>query len=222
MDVCSDVTAIEAELKKTKFRENYNGTYQLVFKRIVDISLCLIGLPFAMIVMLPAMAAIKLEDGGPIFYRSRRLGKDFREFDMLKLRSMKTDAPDLRNPDGSTYNSSTDSRVTKVGRFLRESSVDELPQIFNVLKGQMSIIGPRAGDVESRDTYEEDEKDKLLVRPGISGYTQAYYRNNLGVRDKRLLDAWYAHNVTFLLDVKIILKTVFSVLERKNIYTNEG
>ena len=82
------------------------------------------------------------------------------------------------------------------------------------------IGGPRAGDVESKDTYEVDEKDKTLVRPGITGYTQAYYRNNLGVREKRLYDAWYAHNVTVWLDIKILFKTVETVLLRKNLYTN--
>ena len=75
--------------------------------------------------------------------------------------------------------------------------------------------------MESKDTYEEDEKDKLLVRPGISGYTQAYYRNNLGVREKRLYDAWYAHNVTMWLDIKIIFKTIATVLKRENVYTND-
>ena len=119
-------------------------------------------------------------------------------------------------------NSDTDQRVTRVGHFLRETSLDEIPQVFNVLKGDMSIIGPRAGDVESKDTYAKDEKDKLLIRPGITGYTQAYYRNNLGVREKRLYDAWYAHNVSFFLDIKIFLKTVRTVLKRENIYTNTG
>ena len=134
---------------------------------------------------------------------------------------MKVNAPDLRNDDGSTYNSQSDSRVTHIGRFIRETSLDELPQCFNVLVGNMSLIGPRAGDVESKDTYEEDEKDKLLVCPGISGYTQAYFRNNLGVREKRLYDAWYAHNVSLWLDIKIIFKTIATVLKRENIYTND-
>lgn len=110
--------------------------------------------------------------------------------------------------------------MTKIGRILRETSIDEIPQVFNVLKGDMSIIGPRAGDVESKDTYGSDEKDKLLIRPGITGYTQAYYRNNLGVREKRLYDAWYAHNVSALLDVKIFFKTILTVLKRENLYTN--
>ena len=140
---------------------------------------------------------------------------------MLKFRSMRENAPDLRNEDGSTFNSKTDTRVTKIGHILRETSLDEIPQVFNVLAGQMSIIGPRAGDVESKDTYEEDEKDKLLIRPGITGYTQAYYRNGLGVREKRLYDAWYAHSVNFELDVKIFFRTIKTVLTHENVYTNE-
>lgn len=198
----------------------YKSLYQLKIKRIIDILSCIIALPVILPVSLVIALAIKIDDGGPVFYRSRRIGKDFKEFDMLKFRSMKVNAPDLRNSDGSTFNSTSDSRVTKTGHFLRETSLDEIAQFFNVLKGDMSLIGPRAGDVESKDTYELDEKDKTLVRPGISGYTQAYFRNNLGVRKKRLYDAWYAHNVNFILDVKIVFKTISTVLRRKNIYTN--
>ncbi len=213
--------AVEELYRSSKDRKKYKSFYQLAFKRFVDILLCIIALPFVLLIAIPVAIAIKIEDGGPIFYKSRRLGKGFKEFNMLKFRSMKVNAPDLRNDDGSTYNSQNDSRVTRVGRFIRETSLDELPQFFNVLVGHMSILGPRAGDVESKDTYEEDEKDKLLVRPGISGYTQAYYRNNLGVREKRLYDAWYAHNVSLWLDVKIIFKTIATVLKRENVYTNE-
>ena len=211
----------EELLQNGKKRHGYKGFYQLVFKRIVDIVVCLIALPFVLLVTIPIAIIIKCEDRGPVFYRSMRLGKGFREFAMLKFRSMKVNAPDLRNDDGSTYNSQNDPRVTKIGKFLRETSLDELPQFFNVLFGQMSIVGPRAGDVESKDTYEEDEKDKMLVRPGITGYTQAYYRNNLGVREKRLYDAWYAHNVSIWLDIKVLFKTVATVLKRENVYTND-
>ncbi|MBR5529128.1 MAG: sugar transferase [Oscillospiraceae bacterium] len=202
-------------------KQNYKGFYQLVLKRLVDILVCLVALPFVLLVCIPVAILIKVEDGGPIFYSSKRLGKGFRHFGMLKFRSMKVNAPDLRNADGSTYNSKNDPRVTKIGRFLRESSLDELPQFFNVLAGQMSIVGPRAGDVESENTYEEDEKGKLLIRPGITGYTQAYHRNNLSVRKKRLLDAWYAHNVSALLDIKILFRTVKTVFCHENLYTNE-
>ena len=205
---------------ETVNKRGHKSFYQLVFKRIVDTIMCLIALPFVLIILIPVAIAIKLEDGGPVFYRSSRLGVGFKEFGMLKFRSMKVNAPDIRNEDGSTYNSDKDPRVTKVGRFLRETSIDEIPQVFNIIKGDMSIIGPRPGDVESKDTYAEDEKDKLLIRPGITGYTQAYYRNNLGVREKRLYDAWYAHNVSMLLDLKIFFKSIETVLKRDNIYTN--
>ena len=211
---------VEARYAESKYKKNYKSFYQIVFKRIVDILLCMVILPCVLLVAIPIAVAIKIEDGGPVFYSSRRLGKGFTEFDMLKFRSMKVNAPDLRNDDGSTYNSPDDSRVTRVGYFLRETSLDELPQFFNVLVGHMSILGPRPGDVESKDTYEEDEKDKLLIRPGISGYTQAYYRNSISVREKRLYDAWYAHNVSLWLDVKILFKTVVTVLKKDNVYTN--
>lgn len=206
--------------RATKENENYKGFYQLGIKRLIDIIICLIALPFVLIILIPVAIAIKIEDQGPIFYHSGRIGVGFKEFGMLKFRSMKVNAPDLRNEDGSTFNSNVDSRVTKVGHFLRETSIDEIPQIFNILKGDMSIIGPRPGDVESKDTYDNEEKDKLLIRPGITGYTQAYYRNNLGVREKRFYDAWYAHNVSFILDIKIFFKTIATVLKRENIYTN--
>lgn len=215
-----DEIDVESLYEGSKNKVNYNGFYQNTIKRCIDILISVAILPFIIVITLPVAIAIKLEDGGPVFYKSRRLGKGFKEFDMLKFRSMKVNAPDIRNNDGSTYNSQEDNRVTRIGRFIRETSLDELPQCINVLCGDMSLIGPRAGDVESKDTYEADEKDKMLVRPGISGYTQAYYRNNIGVRDKRLYDAWYAHNVSFLLDIKIIFKTIVTVLKRENVYTN--
>lgn len=218
--IYNDKISAEELYENNKHRQAYKGFYQLIFKRVVDIAACICILPAVLLLAVPIAVAIKAEDGGPVFYKSRRLGKDFKEFNMLKFRSMKVNAPDLRNDDGSTYNSKSDSRVTKVGHIIRVTSIDELPQIINVLKGDMSLIGPRAGDVESKDTYEEDEKDKMLVRPGIGGYTQAYYRNNLGVREKRLYDAWYAHNVSFALDVKIFFRTIKTVLVRENVYTN--
>lgn len=216
-----DLKMAEEAYQKSKNKKGYNGFYQLGIKRAFDIIACLVALPFVLIVFIPVAIAIKVEDHGPLFYRSMRIGKGFKEFGMLKFRSMKVNAPDLRNEDGSTFNSKTDPRVTKIGHILRETSLDEIPQVFNVLAGQMSIIGPRAGDVESKDTYEEDEKDKLLIRPGITGYTQAYYRNGLGVREKRLYDAWYAHSVSFWLDVKIFFRTIKTVLTHENVYTNE-
>lgn len=194
--------------------------YTHFFKRIIDLILALIALPFWLLLFIPVAIAIKLDDGGPVFYKSARVGKGFKKFGMYKFRSMKVNAPDLRNADGGTYNASDDPRVTKVGKFLRETSLDETPQLLNIIKGEMSIIGPRAGDWESVDTYEDDEIDKCKVLPGLTGYCQAYYRNNASVREKRLKDAWYANNVSLALDVKIFLKTILTVLKHENLYTN--
>ena len=216
----SELSTAEKLYRKSKNRTGYKGVYQLYIKRLLDVILALIILPIALLLMIPIGIAVKATDGGPILYKSKRLGMGFRVFNMLKFRSMKVNAPDIRNADGSTYNSDHDERVTRIGKLLRETSLDEIPQLFNIIKGDMSIIGPRAGDVESRNTYEDDEKDKLLVRPGVSGYSQAYYRNSIGVREKRLFDAAYAHNVSFALDVKILIHTAFTVLRRKDIYTN--
>ena len=213
-------TPAEELYKQSKHKHKYIGFYQTVVKRALDIIFSLLSLPFLLIFIVVFGLAIKFEDHGSIFYRSMRLGKDFKEFGMLKFRTMSVNAPDLRNDDGSTFNSDSDPRVTKIGRFLRRNSIDEIPQVLNVLIGQMSIIGPRAGDVESKSTYSSEEKDKLLVRPGITGYTQAYYRNSLGVHEKRLYDAYYAHNVSFCLDIKILLRTFKTVFFHENIYTN--
>lgn len=194
--------------------------YKHIFKRLLDIAFSLLVFPLFGLILIPVAIAIKLDDGGPVFYKSARVGKGFQKFNMLKFRSMRVNAPDLRNVDGGTYNSANDPRVTKIGKFLRETSLDETPQILNIIKGDMSIIGPRAGDWESVDTYEDDEKDKTKVVPGLTGYCQAYFRNNASVREKRLKDAWYANNVSFLLDVKIFFKTIETVLKHENLYTN--
>lgn len=195
--------------------------YRNFIKRILDVIFCLIVLPVYLLVYVIIGLLIKLEDKGPVFYKAERIGKNSQIFRMYKFRSMKVDAPMLLNSDGSTYNSKDDPRVTRIGKFLRETSLDELPQILNVLKGEMSIIGPRASLASVLDTYKADEIDKMKVKPGITGYTQAYYRNSLTNREKRIKDAWYANNVTFWLDVKILFKTFITILKKENLYTND-
>lgn len=193
----------------------------MYIKRGLDVLICFCALPVFLIFYIIVATAIKIEDRGPVFYKAKRIGKDSKLLEMYKFRSMQVGAPNILNADGSTFNSATDSRVTKVGKFIRMTSIDEIPQILNVLKGDMSIIGPRASGYEALETYKDDEKDKMNVLPGITGYTQAYFRNNLSVREKRLKDAWYANNVSFVLDVKIFFKTIQTVLRRENIYTND-
>lgn len=108
---------VEKLYESSREKKKYKGFYQIVLKRFIDILFCLAVLPVILLITIPIAIAIKIEDGGPIFYKSRRLGKGFREFNMFKFRSMKVNAPDLRNDDGSTYNSRNDNRVTRVGRF---------------------------------------------------------------------------------------------------------
>lgn len=190
-------------------------------KRTFDLVCSLIAFPFFCILYVIVGIAIKIEDRGPIFYMADRIGKDGILLRMYKFRSMKVNSPNIVNPDGSTYNSPTDSRLTKVGKFIRETSIDEIPQIINVIKGEMSLIGPRASEYDALPGYKEDELDKLKVLPGITGYTQAYFRNGLTTREKRLKDAWYANNASLWLDTKIFFKTIQTVLKRENVYTNQ-
>ena len=196
--------------------------YQRYLKRFFDYLLCIIGLPVFLLLYIVFGLLIKLEDGGPVLYIAERIGKGSKPFKMYKFRSMKVNAPTLLNEDGSTYNSKDDPRVTKIGKFMRETSIDETPQILNVLKGDMSIIGPRASLASALDTYLEDELAKMKVRPGITGYTQAYYRNALSNREKRLKDAWYSEKVSLGLDLRIFFKTIQTVFKREGLYTNEA
>jgi lipopolysaccharide/colanic/teichoic acid biosynthesis glycosyltransferase len=192
--------------------------YKKYIKRLLDIIFSLIILPPVLLVILICGLFIKLEDRGPIFYCGKRLGKDGKIFKMYKLRSMKVNAPDLRNEDGSTYNSDDDPRLTKVGRIIRKTSLDELPQLFNVLKGDMSFIGPRPDLPEHINYYEGNEVRKLDVLPGISGYNQAYYRNSAEWKKRLQNDVYYVDNISFWLDFKILFKTVEGVILRKGIY----
>ena len=201
-------------------KPNCKSFYVTVVKRVADFLIGLAALPFLAVIIVVVGIAIKLDDGGPIFYKAKRMGKDSKIFNMYKFRSMIVDAPNWTNKDGSTYNAADDDRVTKVGKFIRKTSIDELPQFLNLLIGNMSLVGPRASGAGALGTYQPDEEAKMNVLPGITGYTQAYYRNGLSVREKRLKDAWYAENVTFALDVKIFFKTIETVLKREQVYTN--
>ncbi|MDU5149944.1 sugar transferase [uncultured Anaerococcus sp.] len=195
--------------------------YEKIIKRLLDLILALIALPFVLIICLIFGILIYAEDRGDIFYIAKRRGVGGSIFGMYKLRSMKMNAPDIRNKDNSTFNSSNDPRVTKIGRFMRKTSIDELPQIFNIIKGDMSWIGPRPITTDRPvSDYDQKRIDRLKVKPGVTGYAQAYFRNNISQEDKLQLDADYAKNVSFLFDLKIVLKTIQSVLLQKNIYSN--
>lgn len=195
------------------------------FKRLFDIILSLIALPFVLVLIILFAPIIYFTDKGPIFYNAPRLGRNGKVFKMYKLRSMKVNSPNLKNADGSTYNAEDDPRVTKVGKIMRKTSIDEFPQFLNVLKGDMSFIGPRAHLTTNYKGYEnldEPHKKRLEVRPGITGYSQAYYRNAASSEQKMQNDVYYVEHMSLWLDIKILFKTVFSVLKRENIYVGEA
>lgn len=191
--------------------------YVRFFKRCIDLIASLILLPFFCIIYVVLAPFYYFMDRGPMFYSGKRLGQYGEPFPMHKFRSMKVNAPDIRLNDGSTYNGDDDPRVTRLGRFLRKTSLDEIPQILNVLKGDMSLIGPRPDPMDWMDRYKDEEKVFLNVRPGITGYNQAYYRNSADAQEKIDNDVFYAKNISFGLDVRIVLKTIKTVLMRENV-----
>ena len=202
--------------------------YNKYIKRILDVICSIILLPIVVPLIVVSGIAIKIEDGQKIFHISSRLGRYGNNFSMYKLRTMKMNAPDIRNEDGSTFNSEFDPRLTKVGRILRKTSLDELPQVFNVLRGDMSFIGPRPDLPEHIHQYEGDEGRKLEVLPGLSGYNQAYFRNSIDWKHRLKNDIYYVERISFLFDLKIVIRTIYSIFFRKGIFlgsevgNNEG
>ena len=192
--------------------------YKHFFKRVIDFFIALILSPFILLVTIFVAIAIKIDDGGSVFYNANRIGKGGKLFKMYKFRSMKVNSPDLRLPDGSTFNSVNDPRLTKVGKFLRKTSIDELPQIYNVLFGKMSFIGPRPDSPSFLGKHAPDELCVLDVRPGITGYNQAINRNSVLTKEKIRNDVYYVQHLSFAFDCKIVWLTIKSVISRKIVY----
>lgn len=192
--------------------------YKHFFKRLIDILASLIALPFVFLTIIVFGPIIYFTDKGSIFYCGKRIGKNGKPFRMVKFRSMKVNAPDIRLEDGSTYNGEDDPRVTKIGKFLRKTSIDELPQFLNVFIGQMSIIGPRP-NVPTVEYFKlsDLERKRLTVKPGITGYNQAYFRNSVDAETKYKNDCFYVDNVSLLLDIKIFGHTIKAVIKKENI-----
>lgn len=190
-------------------------------KRFLDILFSLLLFPVLAILCVVIGILIKREDKGNLLYISKRIGRNGKTFDMYKFRTMKMDAPDLRMADGSTFNSEDDERVTKVGRVLRKTSLDEVPQIINILKGEMSFIGPRPDSAMWLDNYTEQEKVILSEKPGITGYNQVVNRNNATTKEKLRNDIYYVQNQCFKLDFWIFIQTIKNVVRKKNVYRNQ-
>ena len=185
--------------------------YQKIIKRIMDFILSLMGLIILTVPMLIVAVAIKLESKGPVIFKQDRIGYKGDVYKMYKFRSMCVGAE-----KGGVYSDKTDTRVTKVGKFIRATSIDELPQLVNVLKGDMSLVGfrsPLTYHPWTWNEYTEEQKKMFDVRPGITGWAQVNGRKTVEWNRRIELNVWYAENISFGLDIKILFLTIIKVLK---------
>jgi exopolysaccharide biosynthesis polyprenyl glycosylphosphotransferase len=200
------------------------GTNLLV-KRMVDVALVLVTLLFAALPMLVIASIIKLSSPGPVLFRQKRVGKDGRIFVCFKFRSMYKDAEarldeirHLNEADGPIFKMKEDPRLTPFGKFLRRTSLDELPQLFNILKGDMSWVGPRPPTPDEVKSYSDWQLQRLAVTSGLTGLWQVSGRSNLSFDEMVKLDLYYAENWSLVLDLTIMLRTIPAVLKRSGAY----
>ncbi len=190
--------------------------YAKFFKRIMD----LICASLAIIILSPLFLIIailvRINLGSPVLFKQQRVGKDERLFNLVKFRSMTNDK------DEYGVLLPNELRINKFGKLLRSTSLDELPQLFNIIRGDMSIIGPRPLPVKYLSLYTEEQKKRHKVKPGLSNVSAITGRNKLSWEDKFEKDIWYVNNMSFLLDCKIILKTIVVVLKREGVTTSTG
>ena len=201
------------------------GFYLLVGKRLLDVVGAALGLVLASPILLVAAVLIRLESRGPVFYRSMRIGKGARPFPFFKLRSMVDGAErhrhtlaHLNETDGPVFKIAADPRVTRVGRVLRVTSIDEVPQLWNVLRGDMSLVGPRPPIAEEVMQYEPWQLRRLDVLPGITCLWQISGRSRIGFQEWMRLDLEYIKHRSFWLDLKILIRTIPAVLSREGAY----
>lgn len=199
-------------LNKDKIEKHY---FYRFTKRLFDILASLIGLIILSPVFLVVAIAIKIDDGGPIFYNQERIGKNGKEFKMYKFRSMKVNADQeleklihKNEVDGAMFKMKDDPRITRVGKFIRKTSIDEFPQLLNVLFGQMSIVGPRPPLPREVKMYTDYDWQRLYVRPGCTGLWQVTVRNSVGFHEMVNIDLEYIQKRGFWLDIKIMFKTI--------------
>ena len=189
--------------------------YQHVIRRLVDFLLALFLLILAAIPMAVVAIAIKLEDGGPIIYKSKRMGKGCRVFNTYKFRSMKVNREELHS------NLTHEQMVTKVGKFIRKTSIDELPQLINILKGEMSFIGPRPWIPDYYEWFTPEQKRRSDVLPGISGLAQVKGRNGINIFKKIEYDLYYVDHISFVMDMRLVFETVVQVFKKTNAEISE-
>lgn len=186
--------------------------YKRYFKRMIDITLSVLALLLLSWLYLITALLIKLTSKGPVLFKQDRIGKDGKVFKIFKFRSMKVNA---ENTGSGVYSGKGDPRVTKVGKFIRTTSIDELPQLINILKGDMALIGPRPPLTYHPwkwNEYTDFQKKMFEVRPGITGWAQVNGRKDVEWHKRIELNVWYVSHVSFILDCKIFFLTIFKIL----------
>jgi lipopolysaccharide/colanic/teichoic acid biosynthesis glycosyltransferase len=186
-------------------------------KRFIDLTVSAAALIALSPMLVLIAAAVRCTSRGPAIFRQRRLGQNGRPFYLCKFRSMYSGCADMRNADGSAYTADQDLRVTPFGRFLRRASIDELPQLWNVMRGDMSLVGPRPDQVDQLRYYRPEERRKLAVKPGLTGLAQISGRNSISWERRKLLDVEYVEHASLSLDLSILCKTIPYVLLRRDI-----
>ena len=193
---------------------------QLTIKRIFDVTVSVIGLILLLPIFLVIAILIKIDSAGPVFFRQERMGKNEKPFCLFKFRTMIDGA--VNKGLGYTV-AVNDDRITKLGSFLRKWGIDEFPQLINVLKGEMSLVGPRPTLRYQVEKYNDFEKKRLLVKPGLAGWALIHGRNSLTWEDRIKYDVWYVENWSLWLDVKIIFKTFYLIfIQQEGVYGKNG
>lgn len=212
-----------AESTKPKSSKKRAHTLYLCAKRIFDILFACMGIILCIIPAGIIALLIKIDSRGPVFYSHSRIGKNGKNVRLLKFRSMHINAeemiknftPEQKAEWESNFKLQNDPRVTRIGQFLRRSSLDELPQFINILKGELSVVGPRPIVQEELDKYGENQEKFLSVTPGLTGYWQAYARSTCTYEQRMEMELFYVENANFWWDIKIVFATVGAVLKRR-------
>ena len=207
----NNIGILENEVLTKKInKENVKSKIEIYpyIKRTLDVIIAIVSLVFLALPMLIISIAIKIDSKGPVIFKQERTGKNGKNFMLYKFRSM--------TANNDVHNFKEENKLTKVGKFIRKTSLDELPQIFNILKNEMSFIGPRPWITDYNKYFTENQRRRLEVLPGITGLAQATGRNGLTIQEKIDLDIKYVDNLSFKLDVKVFLGTVKTILSKQD------
>ncbi|HJJ04493.1 MAG TPA: sugar transferase [Clostridiaceae bacterium] len=209
-------------VKKLDKTFNYKNVYGVI-KRSLDVTLSVIALIILSPIFLIIAAIIKLDSKGPVFFIHKRIGKNGKEIGIYKFRSMVQNAEDMiaefteeqKKEFRENYKLQYDPRVTKIGKFLRKTSLDELPQILNILKGDLSIIGPRPVIKRELEKYENNKEKFLSVKPGLTGFWAANGRSDTTYSERVQMELYYIDHMSLKMDIKIFFKTIISVIKKE-------